>query len=746
LMPLMPNFWALVGAYVLYYLCTDLNAPLEALKQEIIPPHERGRATGAMQWCTNLASIVFYFVALGRFDDVRFMAGFPFSGEEVIYWSAALLLVVMLLLVMLGIKEIDQKSRLHGQQFSLGNFFGGLADQELWPVYLLAFSNVLVNAGLGPLGNLLYTDQWGYSKQDMGVNVAVGGTLNIFIIGLLTVFADRMNRLRAYRILLVLAVILNASYFCYVTFVLPDQRPSLVEIIVFGETGSIIGMLTNMVCIPLVYDYVRRNKMGTYGAGVGIVSRVTGFCMLNGIGLFIWFYALLFQPPAGEAVRVVLRGGESSRADVSAALRASPWTSPATGRPISPDDIKAYAWQANGTVSDRGRAWEVRCRDGDSEKIARNMEALETEKSTRVAQEKTERDKDSVLERQGKPEAAAEVGKHWQREQAIIDRLTVRIDGMNRELQTRAESFDRQVTQALQARLIGEGEQVLDAALGNATLVEIDTASRPESRALEKALMGLRQLDPNVIDLRPLKLDQGYGVVVSTLAPADQDETALAQRLRAGVVRTAGQYQRDLFPAVSLSPVRIHHETALTLELMVVEDPLDMHISPINRLVNWVLGLFGDGAAPDRRLSAMARSLRVPGGINHVRIRAGAAPKTISITAVLASTAPQAPSVEDGVGLRLHLLLDRQGNAGEGELREARAFYEQIEQMAAAQRITVARPVLAAEYVQMKYNYMSGYIWMCLVGLVGIVSTALFSRLEEKDYVRKRGVEEARAP
>jgi len=46
----------------------------------------------------------------------------------------------------------------------------------------------------------------------------------------------------------------------------------------------------------------------------------------------------------------------------------------------------------------------------------------------------------------------------------------------------------------------------------------------------------------------------------------------------------------------------------------------------------------------------------------------------------------------------------------------------------------------------MKYNYMSGYIWMCLVGLVGIVSTALFSRLEEKDYVRKRGVEEARAP
>jgi MFS family permease len=58
LMPLMPSFWSLVAVYMAYYVFTDLNTPLEPLKQEIIPPHERGRATGAMQWCTNFAGIL----------------------------------------------------------------------------------------------------------------------------------------------------------------------------------------------------------------------------------------------------------------------------------------------------------------------------------------------------------------------------------------------------------------------------------------------------------------------------------------------------------------------------------------------------------------------------------------------------------------------------------------------------------------------------------------------------------------
>jgi len=208
-MPIAPNFWTLVAAYVLYHLSDGLSAPRDPLKQEIVPPHERGRATGAMSWCQNLATVIFYSVMLGRFDDISYLAGFPLHGETVIYWSAALLLAAMMLLVTLGIKEIDQKSALVGERLSIRNFVGGLLDRELWPVYLIVLSFGLLNffSGFGPfLSTLLYTDQWGYTKQEMGMNVAIGGVVNLFIIGLLTLFADRLPRMRAFRTLICLSL------------------------------------------------------------------------------------------------------------------------------------------------------------------------------------------------------------------------------------------------------------------------------------------------------------------------------------------------------------------------------------------------------------------------------------------------------------------------------------------------------------------------------------------------------------
>ena len=50
LMPLMPNFWLLLGVYVLYGLFSDLGSPIEPLSQEIIPPPQRGEGAGAMAW------------------------------------------------------------------------------------------------------------------------------------------------------------------------------------------------------------------------------------------------------------------------------------------------------------------------------------------------------------------------------------------------------------------------------------------------------------------------------------------------------------------------------------------------------------------------------------------------------------------------------------------------------------------------------------------------------------------------
>ncbi|MGB8352355.1 MAG: MFS transporter [Chthoniobacteraceae bacterium] len=746
LMPLMPNFWTLLAVFMLMGIFSDLNAPMEPFKQEIIPPPERGRATGAMTWCSNLATMTFYFIALGRFDDVRYMGGLTLFGETAIYWSAGLLVSAMLLLITLGIREIDQKSAIRGQRLTFKTFFGGLMDRELWPVYILVVGAACLNfyAGLGPLSNLLYTEQWGYTKQEMGINVAVGGIINLFAIGLLTVFADKLNRMRAYQTLICLSLFGNIAYYCYINFVLPDRRPSLVEIIAFGETLSIIGILTGLVYVPLVYDYIRRNKMGTYHAGASLVNRLTVTITLNGVGLFVWGYAALFQPPAGEMTRVVLRGGDQNRkTDVRNILHASSWTYPQDGAPAAASSVDANAWQATGAVSDKGRCWEIRLRDKDSEKLAGEMESLNKQNSPMLAEEKTLRDDVTIQKLKGNGQTAVQEEEKARVKQISIDKITAQIDGLNAILKTRAETFHAQVVKTLGDRLIAEGDQVLGATARQALILDLVTTRRPDSRHLENMLRDLRREHPGIIDLRPLKRDgDEYGISISAILEPGADEATLAAVLQSSVERAASKYGHDLFTP-GAAPLQRVRQPAVTLDLMVVEEPLDSYVSPINRMVNLVLSLFDQVPGTDRRIIAMSRNLRVPSETNHVRVGPGPGPKTISVTAVLPETATRAASAGDPVGIRLQEMLGQSKDSG--LLLQTRSFYDRVELAAAAQHLTIAHPSLTSGYEKMKYDYMSGYLWMFVMSFIGIIITLVFVRLESTGFIQKRGVEEAQA-
>ena len=744
LMPFMPNFWTLLAVYMVYNVFADLNSPMEPLKQEIIPPSERGRATAAMSWFSNLATMTFWFVALGRFDDVSYMGGLAVKGETVIYCSGALLMIVMGLLIALGIREVDQKSPLRGQRFTPKNFFGGLLDRELWPVYMLIVGSACMNfyAGLGPLSNLLYTDQWSYTKQEMGVNVAVGGIINFFAIAALAFFADRLNRMRAYQTLICLSLLGQIFYYCYIEFILPDKHPSLVEIIVFGETLSILGILTGMVYTPLVYDYVRRNKMGTYNAGASLVTRLTVLLTLNGVGLFVWGYAVLFQPPAGEMTRVVLRGDQNRKDEVLAVLRKASWSYPQSEAAVSPDDIDANTWQADGTFSDIGRGWEIRLRHKDSETLAGEKEKLEKELSPLISDEKMLSDRVADLTRAGRADEAAKAREEASAKKERIARITGRVAGFETTLAARAQAFRDQVARVLGDRIIAEGDQVLGARLRPALVLDLSTGIRPDVASLEKTLGELRRERPEVIDLRPLKLDQGYGIAVSAFVGPGVDPAALAQELQAVVERRVSRRQPGLFPP-GAAPLGLITQKALTLDLMVLEDPLDTYVSPITRVVNRGLALFDREPAPDRRLAAVARALRLPTDTNHVRAAAGPEPRTISVTAVMPAGMPRTPVTDDPAGRRIRGFLGDPPDPA--DLARARLFYDRIEKAAATQKLTVARPVLSTSYAAMKYDYMSGYLWMFVMSFVGIVITVVFCRFEARGLVHKCGVEEAQA-
>jgi hypothetical protein len=179
----------------------------------------------------------------------------------------------------------------------------------------------------------------------------------------------------------------------------------------------------------------------------------------------------------------------------------------------------------------------------------------------------------------------------------------------------------------------------------------------------------------------------------------------------------------------------------VTLDLEVVEEPLDTYISPVSRFLHAMLAPFGHELNPARRLMATGSSLRDPALTNHVRAVPGPIERSISVTAVLEPQAPGAPPrATPGNKLEEKLSLVAGDKAA-----EILAFYDRLEKAAAAQRITIAHPVLTSGYVRMRYDYMSGYLWMFFMGTIGIILTLVFGKLEARGIIRKRGVEEALA-
>ncbi len=189
------------------------------------------------------------------------------------------------------------------------------------------------------------------------------------------------------------------------------------------------------------------------------------------------------------------------------------------------------------------------------------------------------------------------------------------------------------------------------------------------------------------------------------------------------------------------TPPATHLEPAVTLNLAVLEDPLPTYISPITRVVNAALGLFGDAPDPRRRLNAVARSVRLPGQLEHVRIQPGPAPRTLCVTAVLSDSVPAASASSDETS-RLDQLLQG-AKLPAGFAQRADTLLQRVDEAAATERLTVAHPTLATDYAPMKYDYMKGYLWMFVMGSIGIAITFAFRRIEARGLIHKRGVEEA---
>ena len=723
LMPLAPDFWTLLAIYLLFSAFNDIGGgPMETLKQEIVPPKQRGLSAACGTWLSNFANLTFMFVAIGRFDDYKFMAGLPVTGEQSIYWSLAAAMTIMILVIMFGVKELDPKSHVRGQKFSIRNFFGAILNRDLWPVYTLIFGSAMMNAGLGVMGILLYTEQWQFTKQEMGVNIAIGGAMNMVFITILGVFANKLPRMKTYQILMGLSLFINFCYYIYVNFVLYDQRPTLVELIVFGETLSVIGILVAMVYIPLVYDYVPRNEMGTYAAGSSILNKIVGTITLNGVGLFVWAYSSLFLPPGGEMVRVGL-ASPATVAEVQTRL---------VGLEGS-DQLTVRSWYATGAVLDHGRAFEIRRANPASVSLREQRDKLEEKRSKLASQEKNEivfaedavrhgdsRSKDSHLAK-----AAAL--------RAQVEPMEKEIAAMDAQLAERAQAFSSRVRVVIGDRMVAEGGAVRSASLVPGIIAAFPLAYRLPSKEVEKALDRMRLAMPEVADLRVVKSGSGFVAEVSAECLSGMSQAALVGRLTEAfrIALRAKSAVIGSSPVPTIRPVEF-----LALDADIVEDPLDRHISPITRVVNGILAKFTDVAPPERRVFGMARGMR--GSFEHVSVRP-LSPDEFAIRILALPSTSAAATSQTAFNFPLASKISPE-RAADFQTLLARAI-----EIGPQQRITPVQPVITSSFAKMQYDYMSGYIWMLVLGIIGLGITIAFSRREAKGLIHKRGLEESEA-
>lgn len=299
LLPLVSSAVPIGVLVVLWLIFWDMGATFETLLMEIIPPAQRGRASAINAWMFQVIIMLQTVVISGRFDDVVHSIGLTLRGEQLIYWWGAAAASFCLLFLTLFVRErpplhqtVPNES--HGFKGALGNVLG---ERTLWPVYLLVFAMILMQTGLGAIDPLLMTDQWGYSKQDIGTNIFVGGLINLFIIiPLVGLVADRMNRLLMFGIGVGGTLFFQICYYIFVQFILPDQRPTIAHIITFGLCMSAIGQMSSVAMQPLIFEYIPRDKMGTAQAGLSLIRSIGRLVTLNGVGLWVTTYSKWFLP------------------------------------------------------------------------------------------------------------------------------------------------------------------------------------------------------------------------------------------------------------------------------------------------------------------------------------------------------------------------------------------------------------------------------------------------------------------
>ncbi len=275
---------------------TGLWDPLYA---DLVPDNRRGRGMVINRYLAMSARLLFMFFLIGKFSEhigqpklVKAFTGanaINLTGEQMIYFIAALFIVIAAVIIGLFIRENDIIPQRSVARLNIKDFFREIFGvSENRTLFLLMAASALMSVKLKNLMPLLFTDQFGFSMQTMGQ--VHGSTMLVnclFVLPLAALVADRLNRYWLFMICLFGSTLQPILFWGYVKYI---DIPTPAIAIAFHVADAGFDHLALISLWPLLYERVVSGKRGSLKAGLLIVGGLTSFIVSIILGVWIkWF-------------------------------------------------------------------------------------------------------------------------------------------------------------------------------------------------------------------------------------------------------------------------------------------------------------------------------------------------------------------------------------------------------------------------------------------------------------------------
>jgi hypothetical protein len=322
--------------------------------------------------------------------------------------------------------------------------------------------------------------------------------------------------------------------------------------------------------------------------------------------------------------------------------------------------------------------------------------------------------------------------------------LQAEVEALEAQLQSSAESFLEELTAAIGNDLMIPGSEVEAVETGPVSLLELPLLSRPDARPLARTLDQLRLIRDDLLDLKLGNRGLNFYLEASLLGESTTPEDI--QSFAADFHSIADSRMGSVLePGATFSFTGSATYAGLTVNI--IEDPLDNYISPITRGIYAIWDIFGDPPTKERRIWATARTLRDIGSSPHVGVWAACEGDQHRI--LLRALYKEGSGFEDVLeGPNLAAAKEKIATLISPEHPQFASvidLYQRGLNAAAANRMTFPSPILETRFAGPKYDYMSGYLWIIIMSILGLAICMAFTRREHKGLIQKRGREESEA-